>query len=48
MNDVELRGEFRAVRDSIDALTQGLTLLAEGQRLSISLSERRKSVYNAG
>jgi hypothetical protein len=37
MNDVELRGEFRAVRDSIDALTQGLTLLAEGQRAQTDL-----------
>ena len=37
MNDAELRGEFKAVRDSIDALTQGLTLLAEGQRTQTDL-----------
>jgi hypothetical protein len=37
MNDAELRGEFKAVRDSIDALTQGLVLLAEGQQTQTEL-----------
>lgn len=31
MNDTDLRAEFQTVRHALNALSQGLTLLAEGQ-----------------